>query len=69
MEVELEDAEVKCFICGSWVSVRPTKSGKPHAFCSACGLELFFRKQECINALVIGLKEKKTNFVRRRATP
>jgi hypothetical protein len=66
--MEFNGVELKCPICGAWIGLRPTKSGKPHAFCNECGLEMFFRKQASIDAIRIGLKEKKTDFVRRRAS-
>jgi hypothetical protein len=62
MEI-LDGAQVKCFLCGEWIRLRPTKGGKPHGFCR-CGLELFFRREEAIQALEIALKSGQTDVVR-----
>lgn len=60
----LNNVEVKCPLCGAWLSLKPTKAGKPHAFCIDCGWEMFVRKEAGINIIKAALKERKVGFVR-----
>lgn len=65
--MEIKGAEVKCFICGEWIPLKESKSGKPHGFCRACGLQVFFRQQACIDLLVAGLKSGPKDYIRQRS--
>jgi hypothetical protein len=59
-------AEFKCPVCGAWVPLEASKGGKPHGFCSECGLQLFFRRKPCIEALQLALEGGKSSWARRR---
>ncbi len=58
------EMEIKCPVCGAWVPLGASKSGKPHGFCGGCGLQLFFRRKPCIEALRVAL-ESGSSWVRR----
>lgn len=62
---EWSGVEFKCPVCGEWIPLGASKSGKPHGFCSECGLQLFFRRKPCIEALQLAL-EHKPEVARRR---
>lgn len=58
--------EMKCPLCGAWIALKPDKHNRPNGFCR-CGLQIYLRRQEAIELLAVGLKEKKADFVRQRS--
>ena len=52
-----KDALFLCPLCEKALRVKLTKKDKPYVVCDLCGIQLFIRGKEGVNALVTYLKE------------
>jgi len=62
--VDGQATECRCPVCGEWVPLRRSQTGKPHSFCPSCGLQLFFRQEPCIRALEADIRSERGEFAR-----
>lgn len=61
--------ELRCLACSSWIPLYRTERGKPHCFCSSCGLQVFFRRMQSIAALEGFAAANRVDLVRVEGRP
>lgn len=57
-----KDALFPCPLCQTGLRIKLTKKDKPYVVCNLCGIQLFIRGKEGVNALVGYLREKALMF-------